>query len=77
MIALAVGALSASWLMLAIFGLPTDALGGGYSGLKILILTLAFTLTLVSAGASFLIGSAAGAVPAVTAGRRTPSHPRP
>jgi hypothetical protein len=55
MIALAVGAAVASCLMLAIFGLPADALGEGYSGLK--ILALAFTLGLVSAGASFLIGS--------------------
>ena len=56
MIALAVGALSASCLMLAILGLPADAVGGDYSGLK--ILTLGFTLGLVSAGAIFLIGSA-------------------
>jgi hypothetical protein len=56
MIALAVGAAVASCLMLAIFGLPAVALGEGYSGLK--ILALAFTLGLVSTGASFLIGSA-------------------
>jgi hypothetical protein len=56
MIALAVGAAAASCLMLAIFGLPVDARGGDYSGPK--ILALAFTLGLVFAGASFLIGSA-------------------
>jgi hypothetical protein len=56
MIALAVGALSASCLMLAILGLPADAVGGDYSGLK--ILTLGFTLGLISAGAIFLIGAA-------------------
>jgi hypothetical protein len=56
MIALGVGAASASCLMLAIFGLPADALGGDYSGPK--VLALAFTLGLVLAGASFLIGSA-------------------
>jgi len=56
MIALAVGAAVASCVMLAIFGWPTDALGGGNPGPK--ILTLAFALGLVSAGASFLIGSA-------------------
>jgi hypothetical protein len=55
MIALVVGAASASCLMLAIFGLPADALDGDYSGLK--LLALAFTLGLVFAGASFLIGS--------------------
>jgi hypothetical protein len=52
MIALAVGAALASCLMLAIFGLPA----GGVVGLK--ILTLAFALGLVVAGARFLIGSA-------------------
>jgi hypothetical protein len=56
MIALAVGAVSASCLMLGIFGLPADALGAGYSGPK--VLAMAFTLGLVFAGASFLIGSA-------------------
>ena len=56
MIALAVGAAAASCVMLAILGWPTDALGGGNPGRK--ILTLAFALGLVSAGASFLIGSA-------------------
>jgi hypothetical protein len=55
-IALAIGAVSASCLMLGIFGLPAGALGADYSSLK--IVTLAFTLGLVSAGASFLIGSA-------------------
>ena len=52
MIALAVGAVLASCLMLAIFGAPA----GGFAGLKILV--LAFTLGLVVAGARFLIGSA-------------------
>ena len=56
MIALAAGAAAASCLMLAIFGLPAGALGGDYSGPK--VLALAFTLGLVFAGASFLIGSA-------------------
>jgi hypothetical protein len=56
MIALAVGAAAASCLMLAIFGLPAAALGSDYSGPK--VLALAFTLGLVFAGASFLIGSA-------------------
>jgi hypothetical protein len=56
MIALAVGAAAASCLMLAIFGLPAAARGGDYSGPK--VLALAFTLGLVFAGASFLIGSA-------------------
>jgi len=56
MIALAVGAAAASCLMLAIFGLPAAALGADYSGPK--VLALAFTLGLVFAGASFLIGSA-------------------
>ena len=55
MVALAVGAAVASCVMLAIFGWPTDALAGGNPGPK--ILTLAFALGLVSAGASFLIGS--------------------
>ena len=52
MIALAAGAVLASCLMLAIFGLPAE----GFAGLKILI--LAFALGLVVAGARFLIGSA-------------------
>ena len=56
MIALAVGAAATLCLMLVTFGLPAHALGGGYSGLK--VLALAFTLGLVSAGASFLIRSA-------------------
>jgi len=56
MIALAVGAVSASCLMLAIFGLPADALGGGYSGFK--AVALVFTLGLVSAGGSQLFRSA-------------------
>ena len=56
MIALAVGAVSASCLMLAIFGWSAGTLGGDYSGPK--MLALAFTLGLASAGASFLVGSA-------------------
>src|SRR5258708_35638292 len=56
MIALAVGTASASCLMLAIFGLPADALGDDYSRPK--LVALAFTLGLVFAWASFLIGSA-------------------
>src|SRR6266567_3115237 len=55
-IALAVGAVAAFCLMLATFGLPVDALGGGYFGLRVLALT--FTLGLVAAGPSFLISSA-------------------
>lgn len=55
-IALAVGAVAAFCLMLAIFGVPADALGGEYFALK--VLALAFTLGLVAAGASFLIRSA-------------------
>src|SRR6266404_8126248 len=55
-IALAVGAAAAFCLMLATFGLPGAAPGGGYSPLK--VLALAFTLGLVAAGASFLIRSA-------------------
>jgi hypothetical protein len=61
MIALAVGVAAASCLMLAIFGLPTAALGGDYFGPK--LLALAFTLRLVFAGASFLIGSARSGEP--------------
>ena len=52
MIALTVGAVLASCLMLAIFGVPAD----GFAGFKILI--LAFALGLVFAGARFLIGAA-------------------
>jgi len=56
LIALAVGAIAALCLMLAIFGVPADALGGEHFGLK--VLALAFTLGLVAAGASFLIRAA-------------------
>jgi hypothetical protein len=56
MIALAVGAVATFCLMLVTLGLPADALGGGYFGLK--VLALAFTLGLVSAGASLLVRSA-------------------
>jgi hypothetical protein len=56
MIALAVGAVAALCLMLAIFGVPADALGGQYFDLK--ALALAVTLGLVAAGTRFLIKSA-------------------
>ncbi len=56
LIALAVGVAAASCLMLALFGVPTDALGGELLGLK--VLALAFTLGLAAAGASFLIKAA-------------------
>src|SRR5260370_25093776 len=56
MIALAVGAVAAVCLMLAIFGVPANALGGQYFGLK--ALALAVTLGLVAAGTRFLIKSA-------------------
>ena len=56
MIALAVGAVAALCLMLAIFGVPADALGGQYFGLKALALVV--TLGLVAAGTRFLIKSA-------------------
>ena len=56
MIALAVGAVAALCLMLAIFGVPADVLGGEYLGLK--GVALAFTLGLVGAGASFLTRAA-------------------
>jgi hypothetical protein len=55
-IALAVGAMAALCLMLAIFGVPTDALGGEYFGLK--VVAMAFTLGLVAAGTSFLVRAA-------------------
>ena len=55
-IALAVGAIAALCLMLAIFGVPTDGLGGEYFGLK--IVAIAFTLGLVAAGTSFLVRAA-------------------
>ena len=42
--------------MLAIFGVPTDAFGGEYFGLK--IVAMAFTLGLVAAGTSFLVRAA-------------------
>jgi hypothetical protein len=56
MIALAIGAAAAFCLILAMFGVPAAAPGGGFSLLK--ILALAFTLGLVAAGASLLIRSA-------------------
>src|SRR5260370_42094622 len=56
MIALAVGAVAAFCLMLAIFGVPANALGGQNFGLK--ALAFAFTLGLVAAGTRFLIKSA-------------------
>jgi hypothetical protein len=51
--ALAGGAVVAFCLMLAIFGVPADVLGGENFGLK--LLGLAFTLGLVGASASFLV----------------------
>ena len=54
--ALAVGAAAALCLMLVIFGAPDAAFGGEYLGLK--VLGLAFTLGLVSAGATFLLRAA-------------------
>jgi hypothetical protein len=56
LIALVVGAVATFCLVLAMFGLPAAALSDENSGLK--ILALAFTLGLVSTGASFLIRSA-------------------
>jgi len=56
LIALAVGGIAAICLMLAIFGVPTDAFGGEYFGLK--IVAMAFTLGLVAAGTSFLVRAA-------------------
>jgi hypothetical protein len=56
MIALAVGAVAALCLMLAIFGVPANALGGQNFALK--ALALAVTLGLVAAGTRFLIKSA-------------------
>ncbi len=56
MIALAVGAVAALCLMLALFGVPANALDGEYFGLK--ALALAVTLGLVAAGTRFLIKSA-------------------
>jgi hypothetical protein len=55
-IALAVGAMAALCLMLAIYGVPADALGGEYFGLK--VVAMAFTLGLVAAGTSFLVRAA-------------------
>ena len=51
--ALAGGAVAAICLMLAIFGVPADVLGGENFGLK--LLGLAFTLGLVGAGANLLV----------------------
>jgi hypothetical protein len=56
MTALAVGAVAALCLMLAIFGVPANALGGQNFTLK--ALALAVTLGLVAAGTRFLIKSA-------------------
>jgi hypothetical protein len=55
-IALAIGAVAALCLMLAIFGVPADALGGEYLGLK--VLAVAFTLALAVVGAGFLMRAA-------------------
>jgi hypothetical protein len=55
-IALAVGAVTAVCLMLAVLGPPNDALGSEYIATK--LVTLAFTLALVAAGASFLMRAA-------------------
>lgn len=54
--ALAVGTAVALCLVVAIFGMPGEALGRAYLGLTALALT--FTLGLVAAGASFLIKAA-------------------
>ncbi len=56
MIALAVGAIAAFCLVLAIFGMPSDVLGGDYLPLK--VFALAFTLGLAAAGAGFLMRAA-------------------
>jgi hypothetical protein len=53
LMALAGGAVMAFCLMLAIFGVPADALGGENFGLK--VLALAFTLGLVGASANLLV----------------------
>jgi hypothetical protein len=51
-IALAAGAVAALCLMLAIFGVPADALGGEHLGFK--MLAVAFTLALAAVGTRFL-----------------------
>jgi hypothetical protein len=56
LIALAVGGVAAFCLMLAVLGPPAGALGVAYFGPKVVALT--FTLGLVAAGASFLVGAA-------------------
>jgi hypothetical protein len=56
LIALAVGGAAALCLMLAVLGVPADPLGGKHIGLT--IAALAFTLGLVTAGASFLVRAA-------------------
>ena len=53
LMALAGGAVMAFCLMLAIFGVPADALGGENFGLK--VLALAFTLGLVGVSANLLV----------------------
>jgi hypothetical protein len=56
LIALVAGATAAFCVMVAIFGVSGDALGGEHFGLR--IVALAFTLGLVGAGASFLLRAA-------------------
>ena len=56
LIALAVGALAAFCLMLAILGVPANALSG--QGFPMELLALAFTLGLAATGANFLIRAA-------------------
>lgn len=56
LIALAVGAVAALCLMLAMFGMPAEALSGEYFALK--VLALVFTLGLVAGGVRFLINAA-------------------
>ena len=51
-IALAVGVVAATCLMLGVFGVPSDPLGGEQVGLQ--MMALAFTLGLAAAGAAFL-----------------------
>jgi hypothetical protein len=55
-IALAIGAVAALCLMLAMFGVPANALGEQNFSIK--VLALAFTLGVVAAGTRFLIKSA-------------------
>jgi hypothetical protein len=56
LLALVVGGIAAVCLMLAALGSPADGFNGGSIGLK--VVTLAFTLGLVAAGASFLMRAA-------------------